>query len=178
MRGWQVLCIHLKRFRFDKTATKIVSVVSFPLEGLSLKPYSSEHLSADLCTYDLAAIVNHRGDAGSMWMASPPPSSGPRRDCAPLILTVSAGRAGTVPCRALLQAAITSRTPATTSTATGTSLTTAATAAAAPAMSPTSRHTCSSTVAAQRRGPTSAASSSPWFTTAPPPTLARLATRC
>ena len=38
--AWQILCIHLKRFRHEfMFSSKIGSYVSFPLEGLDMRPY-------------------------------------------------------------------------------------------------------------------------------------------
>ena len=63
----EVLCIHLKRFKYDDyIPSKISTPVVFPLEGLSLRPYLSNHTPQTHSIYDLVAIINHRGGVGGM----------------------------------------------------------------------------------------------------------------
>eukprot|EP01121_Diplochlamys_sp_Union-15-3_P022501 TRINITY_DN9604_c0_g1_i1.p1 TRINITY_DN9604_c0_g1~~TRINITY_DN9604_c0_g1_i1.p1 ORF type:complete len:781 (-),score=104.18 TRINITY_DN9604_c0_g1_i1:57-2399(-) len=58
----EVLCIHIKRFRYDSFfGSKISDHVAFPLEGLDIRPYCSESSSPDNTLYDLCAVINHRG---------------------------------------------------------------------------------------------------------------------
>jgi len=63
----EVLCVHLKRFKYDDyIPSKISTPVVFPLEGLSLKQYLSNYTPQTHSTYDLVAIINHRGGVGGM----------------------------------------------------------------------------------------------------------------
>ena len=74
----QILCIHLKRFRHEVMYSfKISSHVSFPLEGLDLRPFLAKECTSQITTYDLLSVICHRGTAGSESMpapAPPPPS--------------------------------------------------------------------------------------------------------
>lgn len=44
---------------------KINSHVSFPLEGLDLKPFLAKESSSQITTYDLLSVICHHGTAGS-----------------------------------------------------------------------------------------------------------------
>lgn len=61
----EVLCVHLKRFRFDTFhPSKIGRHISYPLEGLDLGPYLKEEvLEGDSVLYELSSIITHIGDA-------------------------------------------------------------------------------------------------------------------
>ncbi len=63
---FQILCIHLKRFRHEVMYSfKINSHVSFPLEGLDLKPFLAKESPSQITTYDLLSVICHHGTAGS-----------------------------------------------------------------------------------------------------------------
>ncbi|KAG1959116.1 ubiquitin carboxyl-terminal hydrolase 20 isoform X2 [Pimephales promelas] len=62
----EILCIHLKRFRHEVMYSfKINSHVSFPLEGLDLKPFLAKESPSQVTTYDLLSVICHHGTAGS-----------------------------------------------------------------------------------------------------------------
>uniref|UniRef100_A0A8C1YEU6 Ubiquitin carboxyl-terminal hydrolase n=1 Tax=Cyprinus carpio TaxID=7962 RepID=A0A8C1YEU6_CYPCA len=62
----EILCIHLKRFRHEVMYSfKINSHVSFPLEGLDLKPFLAKESASQITTYDLLSVICHHGTAGS-----------------------------------------------------------------------------------------------------------------
>ncbi|XP_067294751.1 ubiquitin carboxyl-terminal hydrolase 20 isoform X2 [Pseudorasbora parva] len=62
----EILCVHLKRFRHEVMYSfKINSHVSFPLEGLDLKPFLAKESSSQITTYDLLSVICHHGTAGS-----------------------------------------------------------------------------------------------------------------
>ncbi|KAG8447736.1 hypothetical protein GDO86_015012 [Hymenochirus boettgeri] len=62
----EILCIHLKRFRHEVMYSfKISSHVSFPLEGLNLRPFLAKECASRITTYDLLAVICHHGTAGS-----------------------------------------------------------------------------------------------------------------
>lgn len=62
----QILCIHLKRFRHEVMYSfKISSHVSFPLEGLDLRPFLAKECVSQITTYDLLSVICHHGTAGS-----------------------------------------------------------------------------------------------------------------
>ncbi|XP_066436596.1 ubiquitin carboxyl-terminal hydrolase 20 [Eleutherodactylus coqui] len=62
----EILCIHLKRFRHEVMYSfKISSHVSFPLEGLNLRPFLAKECVSHITTYDLLAVICHHGTAGS-----------------------------------------------------------------------------------------------------------------
>lgn len=62
----QILCIHLKRFRHEVMYSfKISSHVSFPLEGLDLRPFLAKECTSQVTTYDLLSVICHHGTAGS-----------------------------------------------------------------------------------------------------------------
>ncbi|XP_075228008.1 ubiquitin specific protease 20/33 isoform X3 [Lycorma delicatula] len=62
----EVLCIHLKRFRHELMfSSKINSHVTFPLEGLELKPYLHKDCVSQVTSYDLVSVICHHGAAGS-----------------------------------------------------------------------------------------------------------------
>uniref|UniRef100_H3A8S0 Ubiquitin carboxyl-terminal hydrolase n=1 Tax=Latimeria chalumnae TaxID=7897 RepID=H3A8S0_LATCH len=62
----EVLCIHLKRFRHEVMYSfKINSHVSFPLEGLELRPFLAKESPSQVTTYDLLSVICHHGTAGS-----------------------------------------------------------------------------------------------------------------
>jgi len=44
---------------------KINSHVSFPLEGLDLKPFLAKESPSQVTTYDLLSVICHHGTAGS-----------------------------------------------------------------------------------------------------------------
>ncbi|KAI1286870.1 Ubiquitin carboxyl-terminal hydrolase 20 [Halotydeus destructor] len=57
-----ILSIHLKRFRHELMySSKISSQVTFPLEGLDMSPYIANDLEGNVTTYDLTAVICHRG---------------------------------------------------------------------------------------------------------------------
>ena len=63
----QVLCIHLKRFRFDAFfSTKISRTINFPLTGLNMTPYLKDAAqNSSTCTnYELISFISHLGNAG------------------------------------------------------------------------------------------------------------------
>ncbi|KAG8141981.1 hypothetical protein E2320_006625 [Naja naja] len=61
-----VLCIHLKRFRHEVMYSfKINSHVSFPLEGLDLRPFLAKESISKVTNYDLLSVICHHGTAGS-----------------------------------------------------------------------------------------------------------------
>ena len=61
----EVLCIHLKRFRHEfMFSTKISSYVSFPLEGLDMRPYIHPDSTDTNAVYDLIGVICHHGTAG------------------------------------------------------------------------------------------------------------------
>ncbi|GAB6024605.1 hypothetical protein CHUAL_009750 [Chamberlinius hualienensis] len=60
----EILCIHLKRFRHEVMfSSKINNYVSFPLEGLDMKPFLFKDCSSRVSTYDLVAVICHHGTA-------------------------------------------------------------------------------------------------------------------
>ncbi|ELK07273.1 Ubiquitin carboxyl-terminal hydrolase 20 [Pteropus alecto] len=62
----EILCIHLKRFRHEVMYSfKISSHVSFPLEGLDLRPFLAKECTSQISTYDLLSVICHHGTAGS-----------------------------------------------------------------------------------------------------------------
>ncbi|XP_061912769.1 ubiquitin carboxyl-terminal hydrolase 20 isoform X1 [Entelurus aequoreus] len=62
----EILCIHLKRFRHEVMYSfKIGSHVSFPLEGLDMRPFLAKDSSSQVTTYDLLSVICHHGTAGS-----------------------------------------------------------------------------------------------------------------
>uniref|UniRef100_A0A8C9G5A2 Ubiquitin carboxyl-terminal hydrolase n=1 Tax=Pavo cristatus TaxID=9049 RepID=A0A8C9G5A2_PAVCR len=62
----EILCIHLKRFRHEVMYSfKISSHVSFPLEGLDLRPFLAKECVSQITTYDLLSVICHHGTAGS-----------------------------------------------------------------------------------------------------------------
>lgn len=44
---------------------KINSHVSFPLEGLDLRPFLAKECVSQITTYDLLSVICHHGTAGS-----------------------------------------------------------------------------------------------------------------
>ena len=60
----QVLCIHLKRFRFDSFhPSKIGRQISFPLDDLDMEKYMKEQSSGSTeVTYELISVVTHMGE--------------------------------------------------------------------------------------------------------------------
>ncbi|XP_046385362.1 ubiquitin carboxyl-terminal hydrolase 20 isoform X2 [Ischnura elegans] len=61
----EILCIHLKRFRHELMfSSKISSYVSFPLEGLDMRPYLHKDCTSEVTTYDLSSVICHHGTAG------------------------------------------------------------------------------------------------------------------
>ncbi|KAL4617424.1 ubiquitin carboxyl-terminal hydrolase 20 isoform X1 [Arapaima gigas] len=62
----EILCIHLKRFRHEVMYSfKINSHVSFPLEGLDLRPFLAKESPSQITTYDLLSVICHHGTAAS-----------------------------------------------------------------------------------------------------------------
>ncbi|XP_008324026.1 ubiquitin carboxyl-terminal hydrolase 20 isoform X1 [Cynoglossus semilaevis] len=62
----EILCIHLKRFRHEVMYSfKINSHVSFPLEGLDMRPFLAKESQSEVTTYDLLSVICHHGTAGS-----------------------------------------------------------------------------------------------------------------
>ncbi|XP_059484880.1 ubiquitin carboxyl-terminal hydrolase 33 [Neocloeon triangulifer] len=61
----EVLCIHLKRFRHELMfSSKIGCYVTFPLEGLDMRPYLHKDCSSEVTNYDLMSVICHIGTAG------------------------------------------------------------------------------------------------------------------
>ncbi|XP_013413385.1 ubiquitin carboxyl-terminal hydrolase 20-like isoform X1 [Lingula anatina] len=61
----EILCIHLKRFRHEfMFSAKISSYVSFPIEGLDMRPYLHKDCKSAMRLYDLTAVICHHGTAG------------------------------------------------------------------------------------------------------------------
>uniref|UniRef100_A0A4W6BNK6 Ubiquitin carboxyl-terminal hydrolase n=1 Tax=Lates calcarifer TaxID=8187 RepID=A0A4W6BNK6_LATCA len=62
----EILCIHLKRFRHEVMYSfKISNHVSFPLEGLDMRPFLAKESPSQVTTYDLLSVICHHGTAGS-----------------------------------------------------------------------------------------------------------------
>lgn len=62
----EILCIHLKRFRHEVMYSyKINNHVSFPLEGLDMRPFLAKESPSQVSTYDLLSVICHHGTAGS-----------------------------------------------------------------------------------------------------------------
>ncbi|XP_028318407.1 LOW QUALITY PROTEIN: ubiquitin carboxyl-terminal hydrolase 20 [Gouania willdenowi] len=62
----EILCIHLKRFRHEVMYSfKVSSHVSFPLEGLDMRPFLAKESPSQVTTYDLLSVICHHGTAGS-----------------------------------------------------------------------------------------------------------------
>ncbi|XP_018595977.1 ubiquitin carboxyl-terminal hydrolase 20 isoform X1 [Scleropages formosus] len=62
----EILCVHLKRFRHEVMYSfKINSHVSFPLEGLDLRPFLAKESPSQITTYDLLSVICHHGTAAS-----------------------------------------------------------------------------------------------------------------
>ncbi|XP_052581609.1 ubiquitin carboxyl-terminal hydrolase 20 isoform X1 [Peromyscus californicus insignis] len=62
----EILCVHLKRFRHEVMYSfKVSSHVSFPLEGLDLRPFLAKECTSQVTTYDLLSVICHHGTAGS-----------------------------------------------------------------------------------------------------------------
>lgn len=62
----EVLCVHLKRFRFDAyLSTKISRHIRFPLTGLDLASFMSQD-TRQTHLYDLNAVITHYGGAGGV----------------------------------------------------------------------------------------------------------------
>lgn len=60
----EVLCIHLKRFRFDAYfSSKISRRIQFPLTGLDMSGYLKQEDEMGH-TYQLSAVITHFGGAG------------------------------------------------------------------------------------------------------------------
>ncbi|XP_015122298.1 ubiquitin carboxyl-terminal hydrolase 20 [Diachasma alloeum] len=61
----EILCIHLKRFRHELMfSSKIANYVSFPLDGLDMRPYLHKDCVSKVTTYDLISVICHHGTAG------------------------------------------------------------------------------------------------------------------
>lgn len=54
---------------------KISSHVSFPLEGLDLRPFLAKECTSQITTYDLLSVICHHGTAGSESAAPASPLS-------------------------------------------------------------------------------------------------------
>ena len=65
----EVLCIHLKRFKFDAYfSSKISRHISFPLTKLDMGRYlKKQDQPSQACTYDLNAVITHYGGAGGAY---------------------------------------------------------------------------------------------------------------
>ncbi|KAL5233161.1 hypothetical protein ACI65C_000571 [Semiaphis heraclei] len=65
-----ILCIHLKRFRWNATSrTKVHTHIKFPMEFLDMSPYFDDTMrkelgGADTYMFDLMAVVVHDGEGG------------------------------------------------------------------------------------------------------------------
>lgn len=65
----EILCIHLKRFRYDSYfSSKLSTHVLFPITDLDLKPFCTSELATKSPVggylYELCAVVTHRGSLG------------------------------------------------------------------------------------------------------------------
>lgn len=61
----EILCVHLKRFRHELMfSSKIANYVSFPLDGLDMRPYMHKECVSKVTTYDLISVICHHGTAG------------------------------------------------------------------------------------------------------------------
>ena len=61
----EILCVHLKRFRHELMfSSKIANYVSFPLDGLDMRPYLHKECVSRVTTYDLISVICHHGTAG------------------------------------------------------------------------------------------------------------------
>ncbi|KYM81295.1 Ubiquitin carboxyl-terminal hydrolase 20 [Atta colombica] len=61
----EILCVHLKRFRHELMfSSKIANYVSFPLEGLDMRPYLHKECVSKITTYNLISVICHHGTAG------------------------------------------------------------------------------------------------------------------
>lgn len=64
----QILCLHLKRFRWDKTCrTKVHTYIKFPMQSLDMSPYFDDEMKTqfvgkDTNMFDLIAVVVHDGE--------------------------------------------------------------------------------------------------------------------
>ena len=56
---------------------KISSHVSFPLEGLDLRPFLAKECTSQITTYDLLSVICHHGTAGSECSCPTPAPPGP-----------------------------------------------------------------------------------------------------
>ncbi|XP_027846553.2 ubiquitin carboxyl-terminal hydrolase 20-like isoform X2 [Aphis gossypii] len=62
----EVLCIHLKRFRHELMfSSKITSYVTFPIDGVDLRPYVHKDCTSQVTTYKLVSAICHHGTIGS-----------------------------------------------------------------------------------------------------------------
>ena len=64
----EVLCIHLKRFRYDymfasSTSSKLSSTVNFPLERLEMQQHLHKDCKDAITSYSLSAVICHHGGA-------------------------------------------------------------------------------------------------------------------
>lgn len=50
---------------------KVSSHVSFPLEGLDLRPFLAKECTSQVTTYDLLSVICHHGTAGSEYASHP-----------------------------------------------------------------------------------------------------------
>lgn len=75
----EVLCVHVKRFRFDAYfSTKISRHIKFPLAGLEMGRYLQGESKGRTEKYNLDAVINHIGGAGGE----------SKRSCKPYIYTL------------------------------------------------------------------------------------------
>lgn len=51
---------------------KVSSHVSFPLEGLDLRPFLAKECTSQVTTYDLLSVICHHGTAGSEYALTRP----------------------------------------------------------------------------------------------------------
>lgn len=51
---------------------KVSSHVSFPLEGLDLRPFLAKECTSQVTTYDLLSVICHHGTAGSEYAPTRP----------------------------------------------------------------------------------------------------------
>lgn len=64
----EVLCVHLKRFRYDymfasSTSSKLSSTVNFPLERLDMQQHLHKDCKDAVTSYSLVAVICHHGGA-------------------------------------------------------------------------------------------------------------------
>lgn len=61
----EILCVHLKRFRHDSmfATGKVNTYVSFPIDGLEMRPFVHKECKNQYTSYDLCSVICHYGGA-------------------------------------------------------------------------------------------------------------------